>query len=139
MAVQDGKHVLIVDDDATNLSLANDVLESSGYSTHPTLDPLFGLQAIQANLDRGTTIDLVLSDYEMPGINGVELSRRMAQTPAYKNIPVILYSGRTQEEITQREGGVLPENIQHFIHKPYNIQDLVDAVRSTIESHPVPR
>jgi CheY-like chemotaxis protein len=79
--------ILCVDDEDNPLVLRTLVLKKAGYEV---MTAKSGAEALQVTA-RNRAVDMVLSDYLMPGMNGVELARKIkAQRP---NLPVILISG----------------------------------------------
>ena len=80
--------LLCVDDDLCFLMLFTAVLEAAGYCVVATNDPKKGLE-LAANMG----FDLVILDYDMPEMNGVELARRLKQHQC--DLPIILFSGNT--------------------------------------------
>lgn len=78
--------LLCVDDDLRFLMLFTAVLEAAGYCVVATNDPGKGLE-----LARSAGFDLVILDYDMPGMNGAELARRLKQHQC--DLPIILFSG----------------------------------------------
>ena len=80
--------LLCVDDDLCFLMLFTAVLESAGYCVIATNDPHKGLE-----LAMGAGFDLVILDYDMPGMNGAELAHEIKQCKC--DLPIILFSGNT--------------------------------------------
>ncbi|MCW3989191.1 MAG: GAF domain-containing protein [Candidatus Bathyarchaeota archaeon] len=76
------------------------------------------------------SFDCVVSDYQMPGMDGVELARRIRET---SGIPFILYTGRGSEEVAERAFGVgVDDYIRKEIH-PTHYQVLARRIRSAVE------
>jgi CheY-like chemotaxis protein len=79
-----GHRILVVDDNPTNLKLAVDVLEFAGYEV------LRATNAEQAEtVLRSTRVDLILMDIQMPGMDGLTLTRKLKAAPAANQIPII--------------------------------------------------
>jgi CheY-like chemotaxis protein len=79
-----GERVLVVDDNPTNLKLAVDVLEFAGYEVLRAAD------AEQAEaVIRSTRVDLILMDIQMPGMDGLTLTRKLKASPDAGRIPII--------------------------------------------------
>src|SRR3990172_5363996 len=76
--------ILIVDDNPTNLKLACDLLEIEGYQIEKANDAEEALAIIGK-----TQFDLVLMDVELPGMDGLALTRLLKETPATQQIPVV--------------------------------------------------
>jgi CheY-like chemotaxis protein len=78
--------VLIVDDEPTLILIGKSLLESQGYEVHVACDGLEGLSAL-----RQASPDLIISDLNMPNMNGFEFLT--AVRARFPNIPVIVISG----------------------------------------------
>jgi CheY-like chemotaxis protein len=76
--------ILIVDDNPTNLKLACDLLEIEGYQVQKAKD---GEEAL-AMIGRAS-FDLVLMDIELPGMDGLTLTRLLKENPATHDLPVV--------------------------------------------------
>jgi CheY-like chemotaxis protein len=99
-------NILVVDDDPSLVELVSRMLESGGGQYHP-VKALGGAEALA--IIRRENIDLVLLDWYMPDVTGLELLQEMMGTPGLANIPVIVISGRYPETEISEDG-------QNFIH-----------------------
>ena len=84
----DRSRILVVDDDQKVLDFVVELLEQEGYKVKGVTD---GSQAL--DLAMSDAVDLIVSDVVMPGLNGIELCRRLKQHPKTENTPVLLMSG----------------------------------------------
>jgi len=84
-----GCHVLVVDDSRAALSMMQSVLERLGFTSTPFSSAVSAIEYL-ANPDR--SIDLIISDIEMPGMDGFTFTRTVKDNPAYKNFKVLLHS-----------------------------------------------
>ena len=110
--------ILVVDDDPDILTLVRIALEGSGHEVLTAPDGEAGLGAA-----REQQPDLVLADWTMPRLTGIEMLARMRAEPATAGIPFILLTARAQQA---DEPG-----IDGFLAKPFSLTDLtasVDAV-----------
>ncbi|MBD2025518.1 response regulator [Leptolyngbya sp. FACHB-711] len=114
-------HILVVDDFLDVLSLLKIVLETEGYQVSVARDGNFALSLIQASPP-----DLVLLDVVMPGISGYEVTRRVRQCPRLKYLPIILFTGCTDE--SDREEA-LAAGANDIVSKPIAIVELLCKVR----------
>jgi two-component system cell cycle response regulator DivK len=80
----DGRLILIVEDNERNMKLARDVLQFHGFRTVETVSGEEGV--IMA---RDTHPDLILMDISLPGIDGVEATRRLKGDPSTADIPIV--------------------------------------------------
>jgi len=85
--------VLVVDDDQLNNRLVVSALHRAQLQARSTPDPLVALQWFKE-----TRFDLVLLDIEMPGLDGLELCRRLRQLPGYEKTPVIYVTSHSDFE-----------------------------------------
>ena len=87
------KRVLVVDDSITVRELERQLLESRGYVVDIAVDGVDGWNAVRAG-----QYDLVVSDVDMPRMDGIELVRHIKDDPRLKAIPVIIVSYKDREE-----------------------------------------
>ena len=79
-----GESVLVVDDNPTNLKLVAYVLTSRGFDVRTAVDAETAMAAIAARAPR-----LILMDLQLPGIDGLELTRRLKADPQTKGIVIL--------------------------------------------------
>lgn len=87
------RRVLVVDDSITVRELERQLLESRGYQVEVAVDGMDGWNAV-----RGGRYDLVVSDVDMPRLDGIALVRQIKQDPRLKAIPVVIVSYKDREE-----------------------------------------
>src|ERR1700738_3003504 len=80
-----GASILIIDDEPANLLLLTAYLKPTDYSVTTFLDPIAALAFANESPP-----DLVLLDLQMPGIDGLEVCRRLKASPATRLLPVVL-------------------------------------------------
>jgi len=114
MSVYDFK-ILIVDDDANVLRLLRSALNSFGWSNlFQASDGVEALEMVQA-----LSPDLVVTDITMPGLDGYGLLRKLRESPATANIPVLM--------LTARQNGVETDpqaELFDCLPKPFALSDL---------------
>jgi CheY-like chemotaxis protein len=89
--------ILIVDDEQDVVQALQFRLETAGYQTFTALN---GARALDVLRDR--KIDLVLADFMMPEVNGLELTRRVKENPAWAKVKVVLFSCNAEPEFQKR-------------------------------------
>jgi two-component system chemotaxis sensor kinase CheA len=89
--------VLVVDDALTVRELERSILERAGYDVSIASDGLEALACLEAE-----AIDLVLTDVEMPRMDGFALTEAIRAHPARENVPVLILTSRSSEEDRQR-------------------------------------
>ena len=116
--------VLIIEDDPGVRHLARRTLEAVGYQVLEAADGLDGLRLVEQH---SSEIDLVLTDIEMPRLDGISVARQIAAK--YPRIGVVCMSGRVPEDSFQeRYGLALPP----FLAKPFSFDDLTRTTSETI-------
>ncbi len=117
-----GKNVLLVDDSKTMRMIIGRTLRQAGVGFDNVFEAADGLEALDM-LDQ-ENVDIVLSDINMPNMNGIEFLREKATRDAVKDIPVLMISTETGDDIMgeARELGAVGN-----IKKPFTV-DKVDEV-----------
>lgn len=118
------KHILIVDDNKTNLTLAKNEL-SKNYQVTPVIS---GLQALQF-LEKKST-DLILLDMSMPEMDGRETMQRIRANPQWANIPIIFL---TADNSPETEAQCFDDGADEFIAKPFVPQVMQNRVSHILE------
>jgi len=119
--------ILFVDDDSALLEITVLLLSRQGYLVTPFIDSKEAISKFRENPD---AFDVVLTDYCMPDINGIELTRMIRESAL--NIPVILHTGKidlVDEKQAARAG------ITRIITKPYKISELDEIIRKFIKEN----
>jgi len=115
-------HVLVVDDQADNLLILEDVL-AEHYEVHPAMN---GQEALDY-LEAGGRADLILLDVMMPDVDGFEVCRRLKSSETTRSIPVIFLTGLDRPE-DEELGFAL--GAEDFIHKPISPPVVLARVRT---------
>ena len=115
-----GKHVLYVDDEEAIVFLMTRLLERQGFRVSGYTDPQEALAAARAYPEQ---FDLVVTDYNMPGLDGLEVAQALKQIRA--DLPVVLASGYITEELRAKAPAA---GISELIYKPNTVDDLCEAV-----------
>jgi CheY-like chemotaxis protein len=122
--------ILLVEDEANLRRLARQYLETQGYKILEAEDAAAALQIVDGH--KGS-LDLLLTDVIMPGLNGRELATHVSnQLP---NVRVLYMSGYAENAIGH--DGTLDAGI-NLLQKPFSLPALRDRVREVLDSEPVP-
>jgi len=115
------KQIMVVDDDAQTRALVGLVLQRCGYKTLEAFDGQSALRLLDF-----TTPDLLIVDVMMPGIDGLELCRRLRARQQTTTTPIIVFSaaGSTKLERASREAGA-----NEFLPKTSPPQELLSVVQ----------
>ena len=117
--------ILLVDDYEFIRTILERMLQQLGYQN--LCMAVDGLEAL--NLLRSQPIDLVITDYHMPEMDGIDLFRSMQQDPVLAKIPVLLISGvPTEKFVTQ----ALAPGIQSTLNKPFRAEQLDQEIQSLL-------
>jgi twitching motility two-component system response regulator PilH len=114
------KHILVVDDSATDRQFLTDLLTKSGYKVSGAASAEEALAKVKQ-----ARPDLVLMDIVMPGQNGFQATRTLASDEATKDIPVIICSTKGQE--TDKVWG-MRQGAKDYIVKPVKQADLLAKI-----------
>jgi two-component system sensor histidine kinase and response regulator WspE len=120
------KQVLVVDDSLTVREVERRLLENRGYDVTVGVDGMDGWNLLQV----GSGIELVVSDIDMPRMNGIEFIRRMRSDPRFKNLPVIIVSYKDREE--DRIKGLEAGANYYLTKSSFHDEGLTNAVRDLI-------
>ncbi|WP_068114852.1 response regulator [Tropicimonas marinistellae] len=125
MALRDMLHVMVVDDMSTSRGLILQALDSFGIRNvrHSTDGPS-ALQALTAQ-----PAHLVISDYNMPGMDGLHLLHALRQSPNLKKVGFILITGKAERSIIEA-GKKLGMN--NFIRKPFEPKDMLTCIEAVV-------
>jgi len=116
--------ILIVDDEPFNLDLLEQELADQGYAVERAADGEEALQKVETVLP-----DVILLDYMMPKMNGIEVVKRLKQDDKHKGIPVILLTAKASQEDKVRG---LDAGADDYIVKPFESFELLARVRSML-------
>jgi two-component system, OmpR family, phosphate regulon response regulator PhoB len=117
-------NILIVEDEAAIRGMLTIVLEQAGFNPI-TAAEVDSAQKILAD----SFPDLILLDWMLPGISGVEWARRLKKDPSYRELPIILLTARGEEEDTVRG---LEIGADDYLTKPFSPKELVARIRAVL-------
>ena len=123
-AIRDDKVVLVTDDSISVRKFVGRMLEKAGYRVKLASD---GLEAAEVAAQSGC--HLILTDIEMPRMNGYELMAHLRQDPATRRIPVMVLTSRAGAKHKER---ALKEGAAAFLTKPVQEEQLLTAVAELI-------
>ena len=118
------KTILVVEDDFEQANIIRNYLESADYAVLLSRDGVSGLEQALKN-----SLDLVVLDVMLPGINGIDICREIKKQ---KDVPVIMVTALGSEEATLEGFGVGADD---YIAKPYRPRELVARIGSLINRY----
>jgi CheY-like chemotaxis protein len=119
-----GRHALIVDDNETNRRILTSQLQRWGLSCHACAEPAEALIYLKDN-----TADIALLDMMMPGMNGVELAGAIHAMPSRANLPALLLSSISRDDLRQFNPDA---HFRAILAKPIRQAALIDAMTATL-------
>jgi len=125
-----GDRVLVVDDNLTNLKLIEYLLQSRGYEVITAVDAESALHAVRTQRP-----SLVLMDLQLPGMDGLELTRQLKSDDATKGIAIVAvtaYAMKGDEERARAAG------CDGYIPKPIDTRTLPTLVEQLLRAAPAP-
>jgi two-component system, OmpR family, phosphate regulon response regulator PhoB len=123
--------VLVVEDEAPLLTMLRYNLERQGFRVEEAVD---GQEALTRIAEQPP--DLVLLDWMLPVMSGIEVCRQIRREPATRDLPVIMVTARTEAQDAVRG---LNTGADDYITKPFNIDALLARMRALLRrSSPVP-
>jgi DNA-binding response OmpR family regulator len=123
------KSVLVVDDDPDIRELITWKLGQAGYSTMVAADGEAGLAAVTAGDSEGRAPDLILVDWMMPKLSGIDVCRALRQNPATARIPVILLTANAQEADVELG---FAAGVDDYIAKPFSPREMLSRIEAVL-------
>ncbi len=120
-----GATILVVDDSGNTREIERSILEAYGYTVETAED---GQEALDKTRD--TLFDLVITDVEMPRMDGFSLTEALRADPRYRTVPVIIVTSREKDEDKKR--GILAGADAYIVKRAFDQSNLLDTVKSLI-------
>ena len=117
-------HVLLVEDEPAQLEMLAYNLEAEGFRVTQAASGDEGLAAVQDDPP-----DVLVLDWMLPGVSGIEICRRLRARPETRGLPVIMLSARS-EEVDRVRG--LEIGADDYVTKPYAVAELLARVRAQL-------
>ncbi len=123
-------HVLIVDDNQSNQKIFGKYLHYWNCSSEYADTPLKGLKMLRAASALNKKYDIVLVDFQMPEMDGMQFAKTVKSDPAIQHNKLILLSSRTdllKKDVVEKAG------FSAYLNKPVKISQLKEAVQKTLD------
>jgi two-component system phosphate regulon response regulator PhoB len=117
-------NILVVEDEDAIREMLTMVLGQAGFMPIAAADAKEAQKILDDNLP-----DLILLDWMLPGVSGVEWARRLKKEPIYRDIPIILLTARGEEEDKVRG---LEIGADDYVSKPFSPKELVARIRAVL-------
>ncbi len=124
-----GSHVLVIDDNEVNRSILCEQLRSWNLEPAACKSGEHGLRAMRAANQSGVRIDLVILDYQMPGLTGLDVLREMRAEAALSNLPVIVLSSVDNSKLSRQFHDL---GVKQCLTKPTRSSLLLEVIIETI-------
>lgn len=118
--------ILVVEDELSIVELLKYNLSKAGYDVDYCLNGESALDKIFST----TKYDLILIDWMLPELSGIEISRRIRKNKSTKNIPLIMLTARGEEEDKLRG---FESEVDDYITKPFSINELLARVKAVLK------
>ena len=118
--------IMLVDDSATMLLSISSILSKAGYGVEKASNAEDALRKFTG----GVKADLLITDLNMPGMNGIELIREVRKLPAYKFMPILFLTTESQQsrKLEAKEAGA-----SGWIVKPATADELLNTIKLVIK------
>ena len=117
-------HVLIVEDEPSQRAVLSYNLESEGFRISEAEDGDAALLMVAEEVP-----DLIVLDWMLPGVTGIEICRRIKSRPETRDVPIIMLSARS-EEVDRVRG--LETGADDYVVKPYSVTELMARVKGQL-------
>lgn len=119
-----GKNILIIEDEAAIREMVSFALSKAGFSLLEASDAAEAETMMAEKLP-----DLILLDWMLPGMSGIELARRLKRDDYSRAVPIIMLTARSEED--DRVGG-LEAGADDYITKPFSPRELVARIKAVL-------
>jgi DNA-binding response OmpR family regulator len=119
--------ILIIEDDPDIVDVLRFNLQSREYPTRVALN---GKGGLMASMDQAERPSLILLDLLLPGINGLEICRRLRQEKSTRTIPIIMVTARSSEAdfANAKAAGV-----DDYVTKPFSVVKLLECIDALLK------
>ena len=130
VATEGQTNILMVEDTLTQAMMLQHMLESNGFTVKHAKD---GEEAIRMLSDDSSSPDLILTDVNMPGIDGYELCTKVKSHDTWRQIPIILLASLLESSDIIK---IMHSGADNFILKHYEESYFISRLRGIVDSIP---
>jgi CheY-like chemotaxis protein len=120
--------ILVVDDNAINVDLVSFVLDLGGFAVRTAADGPAAMTLIALRKP-----DLILMDIQLPGVDGVELTRHLKADPVMQQIVIVAFTAYAMKD---DQAKLLAAGFDGYLSKPINVATFADQVRQCLTREP---
>lgn len=132
MELKSDMKILVVDDMGTMRKIIKKMLVQLGFKNiHEAGDGSEAWPMIQAHLEEGEPFEFVISDWNMPGMSGIELLKNVRGTEQIKGLPFLMVTAEAEQSnvVTAVQSGV-----DNYVVKPFSAQTLKDKINTIFQN-----
>lgn len=118
------KKILIIDDSVSIRQSMKSILEEGGYQVVCAIDGKDGLNKLESD-----PVDCVITDINMPNINGLELLKTIRVTESMKYLPVLVLTSESETDMIKQG---ISLGATGWLIKPFNAEKLISSVKKII-------
>ena len=119
--------ILIIEDDPDIADVLRYTLEKRNFETRVAQN---GEEGLSASLDKDNPPTLILLDLLLPGMNGLEICRRLRREPLTERTPILMVTAKVSEADCLK---ALALGADDYLTKPFSIRVLIDRVEALLE------
>ena len=116
--------IMIVEDEEPLLELLRYNFECAGYA----VDTLTDGNRVEASLEKNVP-DILIVDWMLPGLSGIELCWRLRRRPATRSLPLMMLTARCEEHDRAR---AIKAGADDYMVKPFSVRDLIERVEALL-------
>jgi two-component system, chemotaxis family, chemotaxis protein CheY len=120
------KTIMLVDDSATILLSMSAILAKAGYATEKAASAEEGLKRFQGGLKP----DLLITDLNMPGMNGIEFIKEVRKLPSHRFVPILFLTTESQQS---KRDEAKAAGASGWLVKPVNADQLLGTIKLVVK------
>ena len=120
------KTIFLVDDSATILLSISNILGKAGYGVEKAGNAAEALKKFQA----GVKVDLLITDLNMPGMNGIEFIKEVRKLPTHKFMPILFLTTESQQA---KRDEAKAAGASGWLVKPVNADQLIGTIKLIVK------
>jgi two-component system chemotaxis response regulator CheY len=117
--------ILVVDDDKTTRKLLNLFLKAKGYEVVTAENGLDAMEKLGTE-----NINLVVTDMNMPYMDGIELTKNLRNDENWKNIPIVMVTTEADEDERKK---AMDAGVDDYLVKPANAEQITDSIKRILK------